>query len=105
MSEKSKLVPLIASEKSVDELATLIRRLALPPESGLQTLAMALVLKAETMETMLELIYEEVRLLDTSSSQYQRLAAIRDLATVGSDLWKRCCSDLRERTSQRQSCD
>lgn len=102
MSKRAGRVSRLAS-KSVDELATEIRSRSLPSESPLQTLAMALVLKAETMELMLELIYEEVRLLDTNSPHYQRLTTIRDLAMEGSDLWKRCFNVSGKRIREPQS--
>ena len=88
------MVDLPKAEESIrrmnlDTMCSFTRRECLPATTFPQKCAMALVFRAEVMEHLLEEIYEELRLLDTSHPDYEKFRRVRDLAIQGADVWNK----------------
>lgn len=90
-------------KQTLDELATAARSLALPANSELKRVTMALLLRAEIMEHFMEEIYEETRLLEVQHPTYDKLRRIRDLAIYGGDVWNRYFSGSSEHSGAKDN--
>lgn len=79
----------VIRQMNLDRLGSLTRTECLPAVTVAQKCAMALLFRAEVMEHLLEEIYEELRLLDTSHPDYEKFRRVRDLAIQGADVWNK----------------
>lgn len=84
-SQKAELI----RHMDFDRLCSLARTECLPADTTAKMCTMALVFRAEVMEHLLEEIYEELRLLDTSHPDYEKFRRVRDLAIQGADVWNK----------------